>query len=599
MSTASGPDLSDALAALDSMSKKELQELAKQTKSLERKLGFHGPQNDDELHAWILEHCGINVTRVACCDNHNAPFDFISDLYFERVDSVLLMANRGGGKTFLVAILHLLNGKYKPGCESATVGAIEAQARRAYSHVQKLVAKMEDEEVDSSILSKTRWKNGSELEVLAGTMSAVNGPHPQKVHFDEVELADPEVYYESRQMSASKVINGSLIKAQDIITSTRKYASGMMQTLVAEIQDAELDGHEPPYKLYQWCVFDIAAPVKNCHAANPHLSEDKACPCGKVFKGKWDDGTPRSLKSVCGGKLARSQGFLPLDDIINTFTKSTRGIWEAQQECSRPSTAGLVIPQWRPERYGLKKFMPDPDNGRIFMSVDFGGTNPHAVLWSQLLDYDVDAVTLSGAPIRLKEGTLVIFDELYMAEIGNNQLLDLVHARERQWAKIFPAFRVTARFPDPQAKAARLDWSRARTPARTVFYASRDVKEHIKLMVEWLEDDRLYVDLGRCEMFGEEIAVWHYPKKKAGMIDDPDKPVDDFDHAMSAARYKLANVVAMETKRGGGMAPVSTGGNLTSRAPETSLPRSIGRDAADMPRSERWRLGLGGPVGRF
>src|SRR3954447_10803301 len=127
----------DLPSVLDTMSDEELRELLDHHQQLERQLDIHGPQNPRELHAWLKSELGLDIPRTKVCEDHDAPFDFLADLYFgetetgEPVDAALLMANRGGSKTFLVALLHWLNSKFKPGCEGCTFGATEAQSLRA------------------------------------------------------------------------------------------------------------------------------------------------------------------------------------------------------------------------------------------------------------------------------------------------------------------------------------------------------------------------------------------------------------------------------------------------------------------------------------
>src|SRR5690606_16179702 len=106
----------------------------------------------------------------------------------------------------------------------------------------------------------------------------------------------------------------------------------------------------------------------NCAAAGLATDGD-SCPCGKVVKGKWENGKPRTLFDVCGGRFARSSGFVPLDDIINTFTKTSREVWEAQQECTRPSSEGMIVPQFNRQQHGIRRYDPNPQNGPIYLAV--------------------------------------------------------------------------------------------------------------------------------------------------------------------------------------------------------------------------------------
>jgi hypothetical protein len=582
--------------------RKSLLALAEQLEELEKRLSIDGPQDDDELHYWIKTNLGFEIPRNSVCDNHRAPFDFIADLFFNRVGSALLMANRGGNKTHGVAILHLLNMLYKPGIECATVGAIEAQADRAYNHFRMLVRTFNENTgqdiLETSMQKKSMMKNKSQLEVLPGTMNAVNGPHPQVVHVDEVELMDPEVYLESRNMSQGRDKNGRTYRAQDIITSTRKRGIGPMQMLIDQINEAKLQGMEVPYEMYSWCVFECAKPMNNCAVAYPDLPPEEQCDCSRVASGRWDSGAPRTLKDVCGGRFAKSDGWIDHDTIKNVFTKSSQGIWEAQQECIKPSTEGLVMPHFSVERHGIQKYDPDPDLGPIYMSIDFGGTNPHSVGWYQVLKYEIEIKDAQGKIKRLREGTRVRFDEIYKAEVSNTQICEMIVNRERFWRSIHPRFKVKHRFCDPQGKAARLDMARHTTPLPTIFITTRDVKEHVKICSYLVEQDLFVVDVGRCEMFVQEIESWHYPKKKPGMVDDPDIPVDDFDHTMSDWRYAMANIDKMD-KVGyhQGSLPVAAGnihqtvkgaGRRRNELPAWA-PSNRG-----LPRSEHWRLKFGG-----
>ena len=552
------------MSSIDQLSTKEAREFAKVLELMSKKQSEQGPKTDDELHAWVKKHMKIDIPRTSVCDGHVAPFTFLADLYFERTVSAIAMANRGGSKTMLAALWLFLCSKFRPGCESASV-ASESQTMRAYDHLKRFIMIDGDvgdvekhPEIERSVMRKTEWKNRSLYEIIIATIGGVNGPHPQKMHADEVELMDPEVLQEAFNMAVSK----QGILAQEVLTSTRKRAHGLMQSIIDEVYEAERIGKEPPYKLYQWCCFETAMPVKECQVADPSLPPHKRCGCDQVVKGKWDDGTPRTFKDVCGGRLARAGGWMPLSDVYKNFKKLSQDVWEAQQECIKPSAAGLVFPMFARERECIKWYDPDPANGPIFMSVDFGSTNPSAVEWMQVLRRDVYAhgyhQTRDEEPkLLLKEGSRVVFDEIYLAELSPLQLADMVIRLESGWRQQHPGWKVIRRFYDVQAKGARLEWARHTTPLQLVNFASKDPKGHIPMIRELIMDDRLYIDIRRCPMLVENIEAWHYPKKRSGMTDDPEVPVKDFDHAIDAYRYMEANYRAIEKANRKGHKPGS------------------------------------------
>lgn len=537
-----------------------------------------GPQTDDELHAWILKNLKMDIPRVAVCEGHQSPFDFIADLYFERVTAAVAMANRGGSKTASSAVLHLLNSLYKPGCESLTVGAIEAQSKRAYESLKHfLVVHGGDEvyepkdhpEIIRTIESETAFRNRSKVEIVPGTMSAVSGPHPQKVHADEQDQMPPEVWEQSRHMAQSKTVmdvdgQERVIKAQDWVTSTRQRPFGPMQKLVDEINDAKKHGFKPPWELYTWCVYETGKNVPNCMEANPDMPYEQTCQCDKVVKGKWEDGSHRKFNQVCGGKLGRSQGFVELSDIHKRFQSAEQEEWEAQQECSKPETGGMVFKTWSDERYGIKWWEPKPSLGPIIMSIDYGGgTTPSAVNWYQILAEDTFAYgkdqARTDAPMKLlKAGTRVCFDEIYRAETGNIEIAELIKKKEENYKRIYANWKVKYRFGDPANAAAKRDFRRL--GLLVAFFCTRDIIEQIKTCNALLREDYFAVDLEKCKMFPLEAAAYHYPGKKPGLEYDPEKPVDDFNHTMSNFRYAMQNLKTLE-KRGpvtGGL-PVTDG----------------------------------------
>ena len=560
--------------------------VAKHLEQLKKSLPQRGPQTDDELHDWIKKNLDYDIPRASVCEDHSSPFQFLADLYFGRTQSAVAMANRGGSKTFVSALLHFLNSMFKPGYESLTVGAIEQQSKRCYENLQNILKKhakvpnhAQHPDVMRSIESETTFKNGSKVEIVPGTVAAVNGPHPNGVHGDEIELMDPQVYQESRNMSQSK--NGW--KSMDWLTSTRKRAAGPMQKILDRIAEAEAQGLRPPFKLYVWCIFEAAKNVPNCQSANPDLEEGARCGCDKIVNGKWEDGTPRRFVDVCKGRLFRSQGFIETEDLYKTFMESDQDTWEAQQECSKPEVGGMVFKTWSKERYGIKWYEPKPEYGDVYTSTDWGTDNPAAVSWYQVLDRDLMVHgfnDVKGKPTKLLvRGTIVVFDEIYVAGKGNTELADLVIDRENAWADVYPEFRVKRRFADPSNLGARRDWakhSRRRMP--TQFYCTRDIKEQIKTCNHMLRNDEIAVDVIRCKMFPLEADAYHYPEKKPGMVDDPELPVDDFNHIMSEFRYFCENWKYIRTRTQAKGAPKTSETKYQKRSPiKSGAPRYLPR----------------------
>lgn len=597
----------EMLSLLETLSDEQLEEMFKAQEELERRLAEFGPQDDDELHAWIKAELGIDIPRDSICDGHDPPFDFIADLYFERVDAVLAMANRGGGKTLLVAILHWVNSLFKAGCESCTFGATEAQSLRCYAYIKGWIYDDDGnkrEEVVSSLMRETLFHNRAKLEVLPGTKQAVNGPHPQKAHADEIELMDDGTWTESRNMTMSKRLpDGKLIRPQDICTSTRKGPNGRMQKLIDEIKDAISAGFKPPRKLYQWCIKETACQVPNCQVANPELSEGDKCTCHLIRKGDWDDGSPRLLRDICKGDFFKSRGWQPFTDVIKQFTENDAETFEVQQLCLKPEMKWHYLPKFREELHCFKNYKADPRNGPIYTSVDWGGTNPHAVNWYQYLNYEieVDASAVSNFKrqrIRIPAGSIICFDEIYKAEIGNARLGQLVKLKEmeykRHWLALGVVWLVTERFADPQGKAARLDWKGI--GLQTKWHITREFEEHIKVITDLFDSNSFFVSGEKCLMWVREAKEWRRNPNTGQQL-------DTFNHCMSNFRYAVANIMKLHKRTVASSADVPVGVPTEREAQVTISIRREGQGPLGF-RSQQedefaqWRGGLGQPVRR-
>jgi hypothetical protein len=380
-----------------------------------------------------------------------------------------------------------------------------------------------------------------------------------------------------------------------------------MQKLIDEIMDAINHGYKPPRKLYKWCIKETAAQVANCQVACPDLPEDKKCSCHLIRKGEWpekdEEGRPkpRLLRDICNGDFHRSRGWQPYGDVVKQFTENDQDTFEVQQLCLKPEMKFHYLPKFKEERYCIRNYEADPENGPIFSSTDWGGTNPHAVNWYQYLLFEIE-VDAWIQPlevrnrIRLKQGSIVCFDEIYRAEIGNDRLGQLVRLKEAQYRRKWgPAWQVKERFADPQGKAARLDWKKM--GLKTSWHITREFEEHIKVSNDLFDDDLFYVDGDKCPMWVREAKEWRRHPVTGQQI-------DTFNHCMSNYRYAIANIrklYPLEHSNSNSELP-----EVQSIARESTVQISIrkpddGPLGFDSPRENefaRWRRSLGEPITR-
>lgn len=300
--------------------------------------GWGIPQSDEELHEYIRKAFLVYIPDAAVCEGHTSPFRFIADAFFERFQSALLYANRGGGKTWASAIIHALNCRFRPKVWTTHVGATDKQAHRCYDKFKDLL-KLDSISwtVDGDpLMSKTGFHNGAVLEILPGTMKQTSGPHPQKAVADEVEDMPWPVYSNFLQMPQTS----EGVQSQIWHTSAHRLPTGTMARLVTEHRQRGID-------LYKFCVFETVKPTPRCGGSHD-------CP---IF-------------DLCGRKCERSRGYVEKRDVFQRFRSDPDG-FHSQQMCRKPSAGDLEFSEWDDLAH-MGNFRYDHDGTPPIVGWDWG-----------------------------------------------------------------------------------------------------------------------------------------------------------------------------------------------------------------------------------
>jgi hypothetical protein len=514
--------------------------------------GFTEPKTPDELWTYIVLRYGVRIARASVCEDHDTPFDYVCAGFFEWYPNVFGIGPRGGGKSYDQALLHDLNSEWKPGCESATFGAVEEQAKRVYSAFKTFVNR--DRIVGEPRITETNYKPvgdmayGSKVEVLGGTVAAVNGPHPQKAHSDEVEIMRSDTWKESRNLASAKTTpDGRHITAQNYGTSTMKYKGGRVWQILESFRRAKKEAIErygdnrelvddlitktTTFYVLIWCIFEVAEQVPNCREApeNEHLPEwepglDRAeckCDCNEIVNGQLevkdenDLPLPRTLASECQGRFYRSRGHRTRAEVIQLFLQNDERTWRAQQLCRDTETEGLYLPSFARNRHGLARFPLDIANGPIYTGTDWGFTDEAAVVWIQYLERAVEAIRYDGQMIVVPRGARVAISEVTIARKTATELGQLAILREVKLANVLSISRVPVRrrWADLQGAGDRRDWSKM--GLKTARYSTRNFDEHVKEWRGLVDANRFFVVVDEdrftgmgCPQLCEQIEGW-------------------------------------------------------------------------------------------
>jgi hypothetical protein len=536
------------------------------------------PKTPDELWNYIYETWHVAIPRVAVCEDHDAPFDFVCAGFFNWYPNIFEISSRGAGKSFKRALGHALNARFKPGSESATFGAVEEQAKRVYAAFKTFVDR--DEIVGEPKISETNYRPvpgmpyGSKVEILGGTVAAVNGPHPQFPHSDEVELMRADTWRESRNLASDRITpDGRRIEGQNSATSTMKWKGGRVwqileQFLAAKKKAIERYGDDEeardlvndmitktaPFYVFISCLFENSAQVPNCRSApeNAHLPQwepglDKSlckCDCDEIVNGvleiQDDNGNPlpRTLESECQGRFYRSRGHRSRGEVIQLFMQNDQRTWLAQQLCRETESEGLYLPNFSRNRHGLARFPFNIANGPVYTGTDWGFVDPAAVVWIQYLERAVEAIRYDGTKIVVPRGARVVLSELTITQKTATELGHLVITQEIKLATVLSVNRVEVRkrWADLQGAGDRRDW--AKMGLKTARYSTRDFGEHVKEFRGLVDADRFFVVIDEdrftgmgCPALSDQIEGWREEDGK----ESRELP----QHVVSATRYCL------------------------------------------------------------
>ena len=502
-----------------------LEVTAGELKALWNAFGEHGIYHSDLLHFYIRVFLGYDIPRKRFCRQHIAPFTFIEQMFFERVRNAIAFANRTGGKTINVAILNHLNMRFKPECEIASAGAIQAQADRMYGYFQsfhkgELFAPLLDGDMTKS---RSFYQNGSKIEIITGSVKGLNSPHPHKAIIDEVELMDWAVLQEGLSMT----ISSKDIMAQQIFCSTRKYELGTFQRL---LDKAKKTSGEQGYVIFKWCIWEILEKCRRKCKKDPRYGD---CP----------------IEHVCHGRAHKCSGFYDLSDFIDKVLTLDKDTLDAQWFNRRPSRSLLVYGDyWNKAVHFIPRRQIQGTVVKI-ASLDFGSSPGHDFVFQV---WEVDVSKLKAQLEELGPGEIPtakpVFYLTYEYRAGGSPLEN--HAR---WIKSCPFWdEDLIIFADPSAKQQRLDleatYGISTFEANNAVTAGIDsVRSHMQIRGDnetyfYIFND--YLDKTDKKLKGthEEFALYRYKITPDGRP-DPEKPMQVNDHGMDATRYAIASAV--------------------------------------------------------
>jgi len=470
----------------------------------------NAPSTNEELDEFIRLAYGFRLPQKVITPGHRTAFEFVADLFFERVKNALGFANRAGGKTLAVAMLNHLDMLFKPDCEVSSAGAVKDQADKCYryfrefnekpwfkrAHEQFLCTTGEPLLINS-IKSRTEYGNGSLLQVITASEKGFRGEHPQKSRVDEID----EIPWDVFQVSLSMAHSANGIRGQNVFTSTRQHGDGSMQRLLDE-------AHDKGIAIYEWNVWEM---IEQCSRRCFDDPDHGTCP----------------IYTFCKGQAHRCDGFFAVDDFIDKVRLIDRDHFETEWINSKPSRHKLVYPDFEPSRHVLSREQFAQLSGRpepswewpMSSGIDFGSSPGHPFVY--------------GKNVRLPNGAWVVWCE-YEAE----QRLLREHATAIQQTPFYRSGEVIYADWDAQDRLELQEHGVYTVPAVKSVSPGIDYVKSLLKGFPPKEEPMLYV-MEWCTGHIREFSKYRWPVRSDGTPDRSGRPVPENDHHLDRLRYSL------------------------------------------------------------
>ncbi|MHC4996409.1 MAG: hypothetical protein ACYTGQ_15290, partial [Planctomycetota bacterium] len=411
----------------------------------------------------------------------------------------------------------LLDLVFKPGIEVRVLGGSLEQSRKMHGHLRWMLDREGLADLLEGGLTQrgARLKNGSAVELLAQSQTSVRGQRVQKLRCDEVELFDRDVWEAAQFVTRSAVCGGVEVRGGVEVLSTAHRPFGLMNELIAA---ATGECGDRGWSLFRWNALDV---MGRCAPATP---------CAGC-----------SIEEVCGGRAKSWRGFLPAEDVLSQRGRSSKGAFEAEMLCRRPSRRDAVYPMFDPAVHVLTEEPAGGDDACWVGGMDFGVRSPFVMLWAQ-------AQRGVGWDGRRRD-RVVVFDEYVQPDVS---MVDHLEAMSRRgwpvvrWAGVDPAGHQRERVTG-QSVIGVLREAGWRVRARKtrlgdgVETVRRWLEERVVLGDGETEAPRLVIH-PRCARLIESMVCYHFDAEAPR----DSRPVKDgYDHAADALRYMLVNVGVM------------------------------------------------------
>jgi hypothetical protein len=353
-------------------------------------------------------------------------------------------------------------------------------------------------------MGETNCENGSMVQILTGTMSGVNSPHPQIAFIDEIDLMSWQILQQAFSMTQSA--HG--VKSRLVLTSTRKFAAGVMNRMIGEAEERNM-------AVYRWNIWDVVAPLPK---DNPELME-------RIYN-TFGDSLPDNID--------QAEGYYHWEDLLAKYDILDPETWETEWLCKRPGLEGVVYgSSYSDENNNIGEW-DLPESWSVYLWEDFGFAESHP-----------DVVLFVATPPEFDRA--VIFDELYLTKHGFEEIWTAIDNKLQAYGHSLPNAQeskygtIKGWIPDPHGLS---EINERKLKGAPIMENNPDSKMYliengIPVVRKFLTAGRLMIT-DNCPNLRTELLSYSYKKNLDGTFSKiPDKKKD---HGPDATRYGLVKM---------------------------------------------------------
>lgn len=431
----------------------------------------------------------VQVSTKRMCDNENhcSQFHYLSEMLLNTFPHVITWANRGGSKTYFLALVNWLKSMIYKDRECVILGASKEQSTRAYDAMSAFWQigsydgfdkPLADEYLDGEALKEhTRYKNGSMVYILSASMKSVSGPHPQSLNLDEVDEMDYDVLEQALSQPQEKFD----IPSQVTMSSTNHVSFGNMDTHL------ERAATNPNSRIFQWCIWECLEACTDYECSTCQLSP--FCP---------------------GEQIKQATGYYKIKDFLTKLETLSAHTVQVQWFCNKIGSPDLVYRDEFNADIHLLTVDFNPSK-QVHLSIDWGGTHPFALgVYQDYTDTKLDA--------------WVKVDEIYESNTSNPHIIEI--AKGRPWWNYIDRSGMVC---DPSRSDLRREWQAAGV-------STKGANNSVEIGISRVRG-ALKPVLGRPKIYISNKCHNHIRESSAYKLNKKGIPIQENDHAMDEFRY--------------------------------------------------------------